>query len=177
MRRQTVRLCSECGKIRIWLAKMGGINLCDTTVEVSLLPAKTYENRCNMYQQSGRATRKWNLRFMLIETRTHTAGWEHSRIMKRQYLLSASTRKTSAFRQLWALMVYNSYRENHTTLTRLKDNGHFTSNFLGTYSDFDFFELTGERIHADTCDAINFPGWRDIGTSISYRWQPLVSQR
>jgi len=41
MRRQTVRLCSECGRIRIWLAKIGGTRLCDTTVEVSLLPVKT----------------------------------------------------------------------------------------------------------------------------------------
>lgn len=41
MRRQTVRLCSECGRILIWLAKIGGTRLCDTTVEVSLLPTKT----------------------------------------------------------------------------------------------------------------------------------------
>lgn len=43
IRRQTVRLCSECGKIRIWLAKIAGTNRCDTTVDVSVFPASTWK--------------------------------------------------------------------------------------------------------------------------------------
>jgi hypothetical protein len=63
MRRQTVRLCSECGKIRTWLAKIGGINLCDTMLEVSLLPARTYER--NICQWSGEVNGRTELEFAI----------------------------------------------------------------------------------------------------------------
>lgn len=125
IRRQTVRLCSECGKIRIWLAKIGGINLCDTMVEVSLLPAKTCGSiRCIFIRLMANAKEKikisdfsradWRENWDLIN---NTVTWWNNKV---SFCLLLAVDGRGFFRLPW-IRRHDFYRDDHASLIRLSD--------------------------------------------------------